>query len=183
MADSPQVTGDARPGAFIHQETHYATLANNGMKLTYAKDLPAKSRQAERSSCVNPGYSHNISSYEAPWARRFKMNSTVKRVPLMTGFPAMVSLSTLILFSSWASDCIASPSNKVSIIPNIHYVMVPMLRHGNPASDAQRPSIAGAVKHTFPRRSVTAIKLRYCRAYYPLSPTPPPEGLTYAHIF
>jgi hypothetical protein len=27
----------------------------------------------------------------------------------------MVSLSTLILFSSWVSDCIASPSNKVSV--------------------------------------------------------------------
>ncbi len=29
---------------------------------------------------------------------------------------------------------------------------------------------------SFPRSSVTAIKLRYCRACYPLSPTPPPEG-------
>ena len=60
----------------------------------------ANNRQALMSSGWRPLYSSNISAVVAPWARTFSMNSTVRRVPLMTGFPVMTFGLSVIRSSS-----------------------------------------------------------------------------------
>src|SRR5579872_4174424 len=52
------------------------------------------------SSLTRPGYSASTSSSVAPQASNFRINSTVKRVPLITGFPAITARLETIRYSN-----------------------------------------------------------------------------------
>ena len=65
------------------------TSTVTGINTVFSKDSVANNRQAPISSWVSPSYSFNISVSLAPCASRLRMYSTVKRVPLITGFPVI----------------------------------------------------------------------------------------------
>lgn len=69
------------------KEAHYAASTASGKNAVSSRDLVANSKQARISSQVSPSYSSSMSASVAPCARRLRMYSTVKRVPLMTALP------------------------------------------------------------------------------------------------
>jgi hypothetical protein len=61
-----------------------------GMKLALSREREANNRHALISVSVKPSYSAKISAVVASWASRFKIYSTVKRVPqVMIGKPVI----------------------------------------------------------------------------------------------
>jgi hypothetical protein len=70
----------------------------SGINSTLLSDSPANSRHASISSGPRSLYSSTISLTVAPCANRFMINSTVKRVPVITGLPIITFGFTEIRF-------------------------------------------------------------------------------------
>ena len=69
------------------------------MKLVLYRERDANNKQARISASTKPSYSYKISMTVAPCARRLRIYSTVKRVPLIVGFPAITLGFVVIRFS------------------------------------------------------------------------------------
>lgn len=98
----------------VHSSTRkriYILSIARGINDVHSKDFAAKSKQACMSSGVSPSYSFKISERVAPCAIRLRIYSTLRRVPRMTGFPA-ITLGFKV-FSEAAAD--------ISLFQSPHY--------------------------------------------------------------